>query len=148
MAQRGRLILVPAGSGKNKWIKKLSDQDKLYWLDGHALLAEKGLITRHDIWYRDQYISYRRRITKLFDTYLNNGYNILFSGNPRYLEADLLIFPQTHMRYFNLKTTLGNFSNSLFKKELSEYREAIYRVPTIYGDIPRPEILSITLTYL
>src|SRR5687767_10332104 len=93
MCTRGKLGLMvqaPCGSGKSFWISQY-DPAGIIWLDGDQILLDHHIKNRNYFWYDVEYELERGVITSLFDWYLQQGYNILYSGNPLVLRTDVIV---------------------------------------------------------
>ena len=147
---KGYLILAPCGAGKSTWISNLSLQEKKKWLDGDDLLVTCGVKNRNYFWYTKECQLERNQINEIFNTYLNQGFHILYSGNPKYMTADLLIIPDDAVRWERLlkRSANGGYmpDHSRFNEESDIYRTYTTSIPTFEGDIPSLEIIIAMLT--
>ena len=94
MTKRGLMIQAPMGTGKSYWIKnKVPTNKQDIFLDGDELLARLQIKNRNYFWYSEDHTKEQNTITDTFRTYLNNGYCILYSGNPLIMNTDVIVYP-------------------------------------------------------
>lgn len=116
---RGVLVLAPVGSGKTYWLRKINNTK---WLDGDTLLKKENIKNFHYYWYSDNKIRERNEINNIFEKYMSDGYNILYSGNPEYMKYDILIIPDKFVR----KERLDNRKAYIPRKNLFDLENDYY----------------------
>lgn len=143
---KGILILAPMGSGKTYYIKNKIPVSTHHFLDGDELLLSLNIKNRNYFWYDYTKKEERQKIIEAFDEYLNKGYNIFYSGNPKLMKTDIIILPDKIVRWNNLQTREGfqptkyefNREQTSFESFINDPNNAII----IQGDIPPYEILN------
>lgn len=139
--KRGLMIQAPMGTGKSHYI---TNANQSYLIDGDDLLEKMGIKNRNYFWYFDKFDVERNNIMDAFDTYLNLGYWIFYSSNPKYLLSDIIIIPDENIRWERLQQRNGfKPTRSQFDAEQKAYQES--RQDAYYyicGDIPSLQLLT------
>ena len=144
MYHRGLMIQAPTGSGKTYYIENnVPYYYKDMVMDGDALLASLKIKNRHYFWYSDNNHSERTHIKNVFENYLDKGYIIFYSGNPYYINTDI-IMPDKEERWNRLNYRNEYIpSKTLFNKEQDIYESAASFVPYyINGNIPSFDMIQ------
>lgn len=144
--KRGRLIQAPCGSGKSTWIQQTlhhacanrpESGPTPVFLDGDEVLAKEGIKNRNYFWYQEgrEAQKVQNSIRSIFNMYLSQGYNILYSGNPYLLTTDVIVMPDASTRWQQLQKRQqeGGFGSSpdKFKLEEETYQRYILEHPDI-----------------
>ena len=119
---RGDRLLAPMGAGKTTYCVKHMKQ----WLDGDIVLAMANIENKNYFWYDDIYFIERWRIIEEFCKRQDDGFNIMYSGNPQYMQADYILIPNPIERWKRLKNrkTKGGFCPTV---ERFNEEELVYR---------------------
>ena len=137
MNNRGLMIQCPCGTGKTYYINNMSKEDinKYKILDGDELLKSNNIKNRNYFWYNDNNKHERQTIINIFEQYLNNGYNIFYSGHPLLIKTDLLIIPNIETRW-NRLLNRDDFkpTRQQFDKEQQLYVVCSKTIKTIFSD--------------
>jgi hypothetical protein len=139
--KRGLMIQAPMGTGKSFYVEQVN---KSYIIDGDDLLKQMGIKNRNFYWYFDKFQKERNAIMDAFDTYLNNGYWILYSSSPKYLISDIIVLPDKKTRWNRLQQRDGvKPTKQQFDAEQKAYEESCHDAYYyISGKIPSLSLLT------
>lgn len=93
---RGVLVLVPSWVDKKTWFSNLPSKYAKRWIDGTETLEKIGILTNEDIWYDYTKQEEMILISNQLRSWLEEGYNIVYTANPHLIKADILIIPPIH----------------------------------------------------
>lgn len=154
MKKRGLMIQAPMGTGKSHYIKnKVPTNKQNIFLDGDELLTSLHIKNRNYFWYSSDRTKEQNDIIDTFRSYLNDGYFILYSGNPLIMDTDVIVYPDPIERKKRVSDpNRFNPSTEQFDREEKAYISAIEKIkqdntnrPTVIkGDIPDVEVLEKT----
>ena len=142
--KRGFMIQAAMGSGKSYYCNhNIPPQYQFLVIDGDELLKLKGIKNKNDFWYDETKDKERLDIINVFNTYLNLGYWIFYSGNPKYIKTDMIILPEVGKRWIQLQNREGyKPTHHKFMREQLLYQNASHLCHYfINGDIPSFNIL-------
>lgn len=143
-AKRGFMIQCPMGSGKSFWCKNnVPDHYKFLVYDGDELLRKLNIQNKNDFWYDETKSEERQLIIDAFNVYLNKGYWIFYSGNPKYINTDMIILPDLGKRWIRLQGRDGyKPTHDKVMREQLVYKNASHLCTYfINGDIPPFDVL-------
>lgn len=142
---RGLMVQAPMGTGKSYYLYNAvpkNQRDSV--LDGDALLQKANVKNRNYYWYDQSKHNEREAILKIFNKELENGKIILYSGNPQYIQTDVMVLPDKQIRWDRLQNR-DDFkpSKKQFDREQSTYEKYAKTVPVVFNsDIPPYQILE------
>jgi hypothetical protein len=143
--RKGLIVQAPMGSGKSYYIQnRVPEQYRDQVLDGDALLESLQIKNRNFYWYDSTKEAERQLILKAFQNALNeNSSIILYSGSPTLIPTDVLVLPDSKIRWERLQSR-SDFrpSRKQFDREQRAYEEARGSVPIVFNsDLPDFEVL-------
>ncbi len=126
---RGKLIFGPCGIGKSYYINKNLKDSNIIIEDGDIILKEACVKNKNYYWYSESHYENIKNIISVFELKLNEGVNILYSGNPLIYIPDIIIIIDKNTRWERLLKRKINkeFCPSFeqFEKEENIYLTAI-----------------------
>lgn len=138
--KRGLLIQAPSGTGKS-WFLWDYPQKKCKILDADKVLKEHKVFNDTWFWYPtkdkwDQTNKYRNDVWKVLNTKLEEGYHIMYSGNPFILPTDYIVMipfkkriQQREERRIRAHKGIQERRIELTQTEEKKYREFAQKYP-------------------
>jgi hypothetical protein len=136
--RRGLMVQAPMGTGKSYYIKnRVPAQYADQIVDGDALLDRLQIKNRNYFWYDPTKDAERQKILTAFQNTLNDGVIILYSGHPELIPTDVLVIPDSKVRWGRLQNR-DDFkpSRKQFEREELAYEAAREKVAHVFDDIP------------
>lgn len=141
--KRGLMIQAPMGSGKSYYIENVVPKEYRHLIvDGDELLDRLKIKNQNRFWYEDSFEKERKPIIDVFQQTLGDGISILYSGNPLLIKTDILVLPDSKIRWERLqeRKSKGGFApnKKQFDREQKAYEKAAVEADKIkvFSDIP------------
>lgn len=125
----GLLIFAPCGAGKSYFVERAASE--LNVADGDVILEEAGVKNRNYFWYEGKKAE-QQRIRSTISKALNEGKNVLYSGNPLVWTPDVIYLPSEKVRWQNVTGRDGFCpTRKQFLREEDAYRKASQKIDTV-----------------
>ena len=125
---RGALLFAPCGSGKSYFVERASKELRVE--DGDTILAEANVKNRNYFWYEGR-TSEQMKIRDCINRKLDEGINVLYSGNPLIWSPDVIYLPPELLRWDRISRREGfHPTREQFEREQHAYEEASEKIDT------------------
>lgn len=143
--RKGLMVQGPMGSGKSFYVQnRVPEEFADQIVDGDVLLKSKNIKNLNFFWYNDAKKLERQKIIDAFEEELQKGMIILYSGSPILIKTDVIIIPDSKIRWQRLQTRLDfKPSRKQFEREQRTYEEARNSIPIVFNsDLPEFSVLQ------